>query len=129
MEWLFHLGVIDEVLEEAEFIPKSYGFFRDAIDDGVDDERIAELAKFMLFHQIISTNHMTEHDWRVQGDDYLRDLMLSGNEIEIPDFLRSLTQYPNIVLMGGAQQQCLKEIEIGLMALNKSFEFNRDFVY
>jgi hypothetical protein len=42
------------------------------------------------------------------------------------DFLKN---YSNIVLLGGGVNECLKEVEIALLALNKNFNVLRQFTY
>jgi len=42
------------------------------------------------------------------------------------DFLK---RYSNIVLTGGGIYECLKEVEIALMALDKSYQILNEFTY
>ena len=40
-----------------------------------------------------------------------------------------LKKYNNIYMMGGGINECLKEIEIALKALNKPYELNKKYCY
>jgi hypothetical protein len=67
-------------------------------------------------------------------DDYstgvLRDLLENASDmINIPDLMDFLKNYSNIVLTGGGIDECLKEVEIALMSLDKNYNVLSEFVY
>jgi hypothetical protein len=67
----------------------------------------------------------TGHD---QND--VRELLENaGDMISIPDLMDFLRNYNNIVLTGGGINECLKEVEIALLALNKPFNILRQYTY
>ena len=53
----------------------------------------------------------------------------AGDMINIPDLMDFLKNYSNIVLLGGGVNECLKEVEIALLALNKNFNVINKFTY
>lgn len=56
-------------------------------------------------------------------------LEYSEEMINIPDLMNYLNNKSNIVLTGGGINECLKEVEIALSALNKSFTHINKFTY
>ena len=67
----------------------------------------------------------TNHD---QED--VRELLENADDmISIPDLMDFISQYDNIVLTGGGINECLKEVEIALLALNKPFNTLSKFTY
>jgi hypothetical protein len=65
-------------------------------------------------------------------DDYstVGDLLeYSGDMISIPDLMYFINDFDNIILLGGGINECLKEVEISLMLLNKGYQIEHDFTY
>jgi hypothetical protein len=64
------------------------------------------------------------------GNEDIRDLLDGADDcIWIPELIRFLRNYYNIVLCGGAEDACLLEVEIALEAINKSYELYKQFLY
>jgi len=49
--------------------------------------------------------------------------------ISIPDLMDFINDFDNIILLGGGINECLKEVEISLMVLNKGYQIEHDFTY
>lgn len=136
IEWLLELGVNEDVIDSSTFYDKGYAFFRYCMDNSIDEENIVDLIKFMIRHQINDSRDIDEGMW----DDYMeetshsqqdvRDLLeVSGDMISIPDLMDFLKQFSNIVLLGGGINECLKEVEIALLSLDKPYNTFSKFVY
>jgi predicted nucleotidyltransferase len=134
--WLLDLGVNEDILDNATFYDKGYAFFRYCIDNSIDDNNIVDLVKYMIKHDINDSREINEEMW----DNYMeetghtqqdvRDLLESaGDMINIPDLMDFLKNYSNIVLTGGGINECLKEVEIALLSLDKNFNTLSEFVY
>lgn len=135
-EWLFDLGVDEDVIYNATFYDKGYAFFRYCMDNSIDENNIVDLVKYMIKHNINDSRDIDEDMW----NDYMeetnhnqqdvRDLLENaGDMINIPDLMDFLKNYRNIVLTGGGINECLKEVEIALLSLDKKYNILSEFVY
>jgi hypothetical protein len=60
----------------------------------------------------------------------VRDLLENADDlINIPDLMDFLQNKNNITLTGGGINQCLKEVEIALLALDKPYSIISEFTY
>lgn len=130
IEWLYNLGINESVINDAIFYDKSYAFFRNAMDKGMDEDQISDLVKFMIKNNINDSRDIENDLWNEYENIKTRDL-LEGSEdmICIPDVMDELDYYSNIHLLGRAANECLKEIEIALTALNKKYNLLNQFIY
>lgn len=131
-EWLVDLGVD----YNATFYDKGYAFFRYCMDNSIDEDNIVDLVKYMIRHNINDSRDIDEDMW----DNYMeetnhdqqdvRDLLENaGDMINIPDLMDFLKRYSNIILTGGGINECLKEVEIALLSLDKTYHTLSKFVY
>lgn len=136
-EWLmFDVGIDEDVVYNATFYDKGYAFFRYCMDNSIDERNIADLVKFMVRHNINDSREINEDMWNAYMEETghsqqdVRDLLeTAGDCIHIPDLMDFLQSYSNIVLMGGGVDECLKEVEIALLALDKPHNVLSQFVY
>jgi hypothetical protein len=134
--WLYEYGIKDEVLNQATFYDKGYAFFRYCMDEGIDHNNIIDLIKYMMRHNINDSRDIDEDMWNNymeetnHSQEDVRELLENASDmISIPDLMNFLSRYNNIVLIGGGVQECLKEVEIALLALNKRFNIYSKFTY
>jgi len=52
-----------------------------------------------------------------------------GFKFHIPDLMEESQPYNNIILTAGGINECLKEVEIALTALNKPYSTYSEFTY
>jgi hypothetical protein len=134
-EWLFDLGIDEEIIyDTAIFYDKGYAFFRYCIDNSVDDEDIVGLVKMMIEYEINDTRELDEEFWdefiERYGRENVRELLeFSDDCINIPDLMDFLSRFSNILICGGGRDECLKEVEIALMALDKPYDKLDSFIY
>jgi hypothetical protein len=132
--WLIENGV--RITDNAVFYDKGYAFFRYCMDSGIDQDNMVDLVKYMLNNNINDSRDIDSDMW----DDYMqttghdqqdvRDLLENaGDMIHIPDLMDFLKNYNNIVLTGGGINECLKEVEIGLLALDKPYNILSEYTY
>lgn len=71
---------------------------------------------------------MQEYDY---DESEIRDLLeIVDDMVSIPDLMDFLKNYNNkLVLCGGGINECLKEVEIALMALDKKYNVLTKFTY
>lgn len=137
IEWLvYDLGIDEDVINSSIFYDKGYAFFRYCIDEGIDDDVIVNLVRFMIDNDINDSRDLNGDMWDSfmekfnYNDNDVRDLLEdAGDMINIPDLMDFLSPYSNIILMGGGIDECLKEVEIALMALNKDYNTLDRFIY
>lgn len=136
--WLIEdCGIDEEIIASAYFFDKGYAFFRYCMDEGVDDDDIVDLIKFMIRHNINDSRDIDEEMWNMFMQEYnhdqseVRDLLEYADDmINVPDVMNFLENYSqNIVLCGGGLQECLKEVEIALMAMDKPYRLFTEYCY
>lgn len=135
-EWLFDLGIDEDIVYNSTFYDKGYAFFRYCMDNSIDEDNIVDLVKYMIKHNINDSRDIDEEMW----DKYIaetnhdqqdvRDLLENADDmINIPDLMDFLENYSNIILTGGGINECLKEVEIALLSLDKKYNTLSNFVY
>lgn len=134
--WLLDLGISEGVITDSYFYDKGYAFFRYCMDSGIDEELIAELIKFMIKKGVNDSRDLNEDLWDEFIDESEHDindireiLEYADDMVYIPELIDFLKYYNNIVLLGGGLDECLKEVEIALMAINKNYEIFNKYVY
>jgi hypothetical protein len=136
INWLFDLGIDEDVLNNATFYDKGYAFFRFCMDNSIDEDAIVDLVKYMLTNDINDSRDIDEDMWNdfMNTTDHsrqdVRDLLENADDlINIPDLMDFLQNKNNITLTGGGINQCLKEVEIALLALDKPYSIISEFTY
>ena len=136
INWLFDLGIDEDVLNNATFYDKGYAFFRYCIDNSIDEDAIVDLVKYMMTNDITDSRDIDEDMWNdfMNTTDHsrqdVRDLLENADDlINIPDLMDFLQNKNNITLTGGGINQCLKEVEIALLALDKPYSIISEFTY
>lgn len=134
--WLLEAGLEEHIVFNSQYYDKGYAFFRYCMDTGVDEEEIINLVSFMDAHDITDSRSVDEDMWQSFMTEYnydsseIRDaLEFAEDALWIPDVMDELRNYSNIVVTGGGVDECLKEVEIALMALGKSYEVEHKFTY
>lgn len=134
--WLFELGINEEVLESSDFYDKGYAYFRYCMDNSIDEDNIVDLVKFMLKHNINDSRDINTEMWELymqetnHNQSDVRDLLENASDlINIPDVMDYLSNKSNIILLGGGINECLKEVEIALLSLDKNYNIMNKFTY
>ncbi len=134
-DWL--LNYIDyELLDSATYYDKGYAYFRFCMDEGIDDELTVKFVRFMMANGINDSRDLDKEAWNrfvketgANAQD-IRDLLETADDmINVPDLMEELKRYSNPLLMGGGINECLKEVELALMALNKPYTIYKKFTY
>lgn len=134
IEWLYNIGVKEQTIDRATFYDKGYAFFRYCMDSGIDEDDIVQLVRFMRDNDINDSRDIDEESWDNFIEQFtsnqIRDLLEYADDcISIPDLMDFIQNYSNITLIGGGINECLKEVEIALKALNKPYKTMDEFVY
>ena len=135
-EWLIDLGIDEDVVYDATYYDKGYAFFRYCMDNSIDEDNIVDLVKYMIRHYVNDSRDIDEEMWNNymmetnHNQQDVRDLLENaGDMINIPDLMDFLKNYSNIILTGGGINECLKEVEIALLSLDKNYNTLSEFVY
>ena len=133
-DWWLEQGLDENILSSATFYDKGYAFFRFCMDEGIDDDQTINLIKYMVEKDINDSRDLDEEFWdefvsRFGSEDIRELIEFSGDAINIPDLMDEISSYNNIVLCGGGVNECLKEVEIALDALDKPYHTFSRFTF
>jgi len=130
-----------QIMDKIEFYDKGYAFFRYCIDEGIDDDNIVALIKFMVEKNVNDSRDLDEEFWDEFVDRYkeyldlkpadIRELLeFSGDMINIPELMDFLKRIRGkIILVGGGLEECLKEVVIALRVLDKQYKIDDYWTY
>jgi hypothetical protein len=132
--WWIEMGLDEDIVFDSYKFDKGYAFFRYCMDEGIDEDVISQLIKYMIEKGVNETRDLDEDFWNEYverfGSEDVRELLeFAGDCIHIPDLMDELKGYNNIVLCGGGINECLKEVEIALKALDKEYNVLTKFTY
>jgi len=135
--WLIENGFEEQNLAQCKFYDKGYAFFRYCMDSSIEEDDVVALVKFMIANDVNDSREMNEEKWNafmLSSDvDYqeVRDLMETSDDmINIPELMDYLSGYSGrLLLSGGGINECLKEVEIALMALDKPYNVFTQYTY
>lgn len=132
--WWYDQGLEEEIIYNSDFFDKGYAFFRYCMDKGIDDEQISNLVRYMLEKGVHDSRELDKEFWgefiERYGNEDIRELIeFSDDAIHIPDLIDELKTYGNILICGGGINECLKEVEIALDAINKPYTKLDQFTY
>jgi len=136
-EWLASNGLEERILDGAKFYDKGYAFFRYCMDSSIDETAVANFVRFMYQNSIHDSREMNREMWakylreyrRIDRKEVYELLKHSDDCVHIPDLMDYLKRFQNIVLTGGGVNECLKEVEIALQALNQPYQVDRQYTY
>lgn len=142
-QWLFEQADYDEDLEDfiynLEFYDKGYAFFRSCMDEGVDEDLIVKLVRYMLKADIndsrdIDPDHIRETFEESELETLENYMDEGGDMLSIPELVRDLVgeriaRRGKTLMFGGGLNECLKEVEIAYDALNLPYDIYRPFTY
>ncbi len=123
--WLLENGMKEEDFNYITFINKNYGFFRDLIDDGVEEEKIIKLIQEMLTAGVSNIIEIPV------GKYYDTDIapFIEENGMYIPEQLDCLKFWNNSTIIGGGEKECLYEVELYMKAINLQYERQMNYIY
>lgn len=135
--WLVENGFEEENLYNCRFYDKGYAFFRYCMDEGIEEDDIVVFVQYMLNNNINDSREITTEVWNdfVQKSNIdesdIRNLLENADDmLNIPDLMEYLRAYGGkIILTGGGINECLKEVEIALMVLDKPYNVLTEYTY
>lgn len=135
--WLVENGFKESNLEYVRTYDKGYAFFRSCMDEGHEEEEIVNLVKYMIRHDINDSRDIDEEMWNGFMAEYgydvsdVRDFLEPAQDcINIPELMDYIKRYSGkIVICGGGINECFKEVEIALKALDKNYNVLTKYTY
>ena len=137
-DWLVENELPYEIIDGSVFYDKGYAFFDSCMSRGINEKDTVDFVKFMMRNNITDSRELDREMWKqyireqkhpMDRQELIELLQRSEEMIHIPDLMNFLRSYNNIVLTGGGLEQCLKEVEIALMALGKNYFILNEFTY
>ena len=138
-EYLSEWGLDDDKLEDLYFIEKDYSFFRGWMDGGIDDGFIVYIVKYMIKVDLNYSRDIHELDLKYLVEKFYKDKIenlediwdtINTDPIMIPNWDYSkLQEFDQYDLAGGGKNECLKEIEILLQALDLKYVVLNNLTY
>lgn len=131
LEWWIENGFDPEKQWDITWEEKGYGFFRDWMDAGFDDEMISEAVRYMLDNRKYDSRDIEAEEWaEIFDEDTVEEITDSGESIGLPHIdLNTLRRFSGASLIGGGCQECLAEVLILLNALKQSYREERRYIY
>lgn len=137
MSWLMDWGMEEDLLNNINFYDKGYAFFRSCMDKGVDDEHTINFVKFLYINDVTDSLDLSEEQWEefmsnFEDHDNLQDTIKDNEDcISIPDLMYKLVKLKgkDITVVGGGTNECLREVEIALKALDIDYNVDEKFTY
>jgi hypothetical protein len=133
-DWLVEMGLDEEIAYDVRLYDKGYAFFRYCMDSDIEHQATINLVTYMYKHGVHDSRELDNHFWdgfiNEYGDEDVRELLeFSDDAVHMPDLMDFLSRFNNIVLVGGHTEECLKEVEIALEALGKSYQTWHEYTY
>lgn len=144
-EWLVsECGVRDEAIDNIVFYEKNYGFFRVCLDEGIEEDDLVIIGRYMYQNNIndsrfLEENDITnlrklfaEHNGRTESLEKFIAIAIEEEEpFIIPELLEFLDgqNLNNIQLTGGHRGECLAEVQLAIKILGISFKPIIEFQY
>lgn len=120
--------------DSVEIIDKGYGYLRSWMDQGVSDKSIQKAIRIMYQKKISDSRDIVEDKdddlaaerWReILNDSSIPDDMISVNWLSVS----KLKAFSPFYLVGGARDECLKEVELMLNAFNIRYKRIDSLIY
>lgn len=127
-EFYFDIGID---LDKCEFFDKGYGFFRELMDSNVDDEAIVTAIKALKATDEIDSRELSEEEFEKTGlSKYFDYEERNDYSFYYPyDLDGKLTKMGDFTLIGGAKEECLKELALMLNAMDAKYRVEGKFTY
>lgn len=121
--------------DRVTIVDKGYGYFRAWMDYGISNAIIIKTIREMYSQKVTDTRELfpNEDDYSYAMEQFLGDQF---QDIVIDDPLTvewtsvaQLKRFSGSYIMGGAREECLKEVELLMNAFNIKYKRIEEFVY
>ncbi len=125
-------GVDEEVIERIDFKEKSYAFFRNWMDAGMERKYLIKAIRFMVMNRFVDSIDVSSEQWKeLFGEDYSKlSSIIESDSINLPDIsLSNLKALGGCYLCGGAKDECLSEFRFLLESFNIPYKLVSSLIY
>jgi hypothetical protein len=130
--WLLEYGVNEDVIDKISFKEKTYAFFRNFMDSGMDRKEIISIIRYMVTNRLTDSRDIEDDKWKeILGNKYdeFYDLVNTDN-IYLPDIsFRHLKELSGCYLCGGGKDECLSEFRFLLESFNIRYTLIKSLIY
>jgi hypothetical protein len=129
-EHYLEYGLLEDKLDNIEFVEKTYAFLRSWMDQGVDDSIIIQTLRHMLIHHLNSSDEIElEQLQHIIGDNWDAE-ELNRDPIYFTDLpIVQLKTFSNALMGGGAHDLCFREIQLLLSVFNIKNKEVQEWIY
>lgn len=126
--WLIENGLNEDKAYDITFIDKGYAFLRGWMDNGVSDEAILNVLRYMIENDISDSRDF--EDPSIIDEIAGEEVSELADNIYLPNFeMPEPSQFSGAELIGGGRNECLKELELALMAYGINYALNNRYIY
>lgn len=126
-------GIDEFKLSKIHFIEKDFGFLRNWMDIGINEDVIINTVAYMKANNLNNTDNFSEQDWQMATcGEHKKNPILQQEMINFPYFHHKVFDKPeidNIEIIGGGRFECLLEIDLYLKGLGKTTTINEELCY
>jgi hypothetical protein len=133
--WLIENGLEEDNILSLDFYDKGYAFLRTCMDSGIDEEQIIDVVKYMYKENITDSRDINVEALKdyLGGsyDEIIEFISKKEDNIWIPELMGELEWYigKKLLVTGGGVDECLKEVELCLKALDIDYEILDEFTF
>ncbi len=121
-------GLDEDKVQDIEWKEKMYGYFRDLMDSGVEENIIIKIIREMILNKIHDSSDLSDDIKEKMYKEY--DIDLNMKPVFLPDISISLLrEFNHCYIGGGGKHECFKEITLFMNALNIKYKEMKDFIY
>lgn len=131
-EYFVEHGLEHEKLDIIDFREKTYAFFRNWMDNGMERGDIIKAIRYMVSKNKTDSRDVSEEEWKsIYKEKYesLKDI-IESDMISVPDIkISELKQLNGCYLCGGARDECLAEFRLIMDAFNIKYKLIGSLIY
>lgn len=132
VEYFQEHGLSEEKLQDCIFKEKTYAFFRNWMDAGMERSDLKKAIRYMVVNRVNDSRDVPIEDWqKLFGDNWenVADIV-DSDSINIPDInFAELKRISGCYLMGGKDVECLSEFRFILETFNIKYTLVTAFIY
>lgn len=122
-------GMEDATLNRCQIVDKGYGYLRPLMDARVSKRAIIAVVREMYNHKVTDSRDLPQGKLReILGEEYqesFEDEAISVNWLSVG----VLKRYSGCYIIGGAEEECLEEVQLLMQAFNIRYRMISKFIY
>lgn len=127
-------------LKNTKFVDKGYGYLRSWMDEGISPKMIIKTIRLLYQEKLSDSRELFGSEDDPDYEEKFRKFFEDNNE-PFEDFvlddsinvnwinIQELKNFNNCYIMGGGENECLREVELIMNAFNIKYKRIQQFVY